>query len=195
MSRKKKAKPFDPAEAARHRAEREANAAEVSRLRAQPSTAVNVDPRTGKLTGAWRTNCFNTLFANPSLERDAVDWLDKLIGIANGTTGGAPEPGYIKGSTQGAPGQNVNQAQIDAGKVLSVVEGNLYPTCAQLLFELLKPDNANECQWRDVVRRTTGETHTHAQAAMVRAAVANLTWVRDNMPRLMREQAARRMAA
>ena len=78
---------------------------------------------------------------------------------------------------------------------MSVVEGALYPACARLLFGLLKPDKSNENAWRDVVRKTTGETHTHAQAAMVRAAVANLTWVRDNMPRLMREQTARRMAA
>jgi hypothetical protein len=192
---RKKHKPFDPAEAARHAAERAENAKNIADIRAQPSTAVNIDPRTGRLTGAWRLNCFNTLLANPSPERAAVDWLDELIGMANGTTGGDRRPDFIRGSVEGAPGQNVSQAQIDAGEALSAVESALYPACARLLFGLLKPDNANEDKWRDIVRRTTGETHTHAQAAMVRAAVANLTWVRDNMPRLMKERAARRLAA
>ncbi|HAL06201.1 MAG TPA: hypothetical protein DCP26_02430, partial [Brevundimonas sp.] len=69
MSKKGKKKPYDPAEAARQRLEREQNAAEITRLRGQPSTAVNVDKRTGRLTGAWRLNCFNTLLPAGGQER------------------------------------------------------------------------------------------------------------------------------
>jgi hypothetical protein len=69
MSKKGKKKPYDPAAAARHRQERAESAAEIARLRAQPSTAVNVDKRTGRLTGAWRLNCFNTLLPAGGHER------------------------------------------------------------------------------------------------------------------------------
>lgn len=195
MTRRKKSKPFDPAAAERAKREREANAEMIQAIRAQPDTAVNVDKQTGRLMGAWRMNCFNTLLAAGSLERQAVDWLDELIRTAAGENGAERRPDHIPASTEGAPGQNVTDTMIEAGRVLEVVEGSLYPACARLLFGLLRPDAANDTHWRDVVRHATGETHTHAQAAMVRAAVANLAWVKDNVPRLMKERAASKLAA
>jgi hypothetical protein len=193
MSRKKKAKPYDPSEAAKHRAEREANAAEVARLRAQPSTAVNVDKRTGRLVGAWRMNCFNALLPERCQERDAVDWLDTLIRTAAGENGQERRPDFIRASNDGAPGQNVTADMIAAGEVLTVIQEAMTPRDIRMLFELLKPDADLITRWRAVVERCTGEGNAHAQGAAVRAACASLVHARANAGRLVRERRERRL--
>lgn len=195
MSRKKRAKPFDPAAAARIRAEREENVDQIATLRAQPSTAVNVCTRTGRLTGAWRMNCFNTLLPAKGLERQAVDWLDDLVRTANGENGGERRPDHIRASTEGAPGQNISDAMIKAGRRLQVVTEALPPQHARMLFELMKPDADLITRWRAVVERCTGETHSHAQGATVRAACSTLAWIQCNIVRLERERRERRAAA
>lgn len=192
MSRKKK--PYDPAATARHRQEREENAAEVARLRAQPSTAVNVDKRTGRLTGAWRLNCFNTLLAVGSQEREAVDWLDELVRTANGENGQERRPDFIRASNDGPPGQNISDAMIAASRTLMVVTEALPPPHARMLLELLKPDADLITRWRGVVERSTGETHSHAQGAAVRMACSTLAWIRCNIGKLTREHRERRAA-
>jgi len=192
MTRRKRAKPYDPAEAARHRAEREENAEMIAAVRAQPSTAVNVDPRTGRLTGAWRMNCFNTLLPAGGLERAAVDWLDDLVRTANGENGGERRPDFIRASVEGAPGQNVSQAMIEAGIILSVVEEAMPTRAMQMLFDLLRPDADLMTRWRGVVEKRTGETNPHAQAASVRAACAFLAHIKEQAPRLLRERRERR---
>lgn len=185
MSRRK-TKPFDPAAAARHKAERQENAAEVSRLRGQPSTAVNVDARTGRLTGAWRLNCFNTLLPAKCQERDAVDWLEELVRVANGENSQERRPDYVRASNDGPPGQNVTDAMIRASARIQVVLVNMAPAHSRMLMELLKPDADLITRWRGVVERCTRETHSHAQAAAVRAACTSLVWVKDNIARLER---------
>ena len=192
---KKRPKPHDPAAAARHQQERAENAEMIGAVRAQPSTAVNVDPRTGRLTGAWRLNCFNTLLPAGGLERAAVDWLDDLVRTANGENGGDRRPDHIRSSTEGAPGQNVSDAMVKAGRRLQVVAEALPPTHARMLFELMKPDADLITRWRDVVERCTGETHSHAQAAVVRAACTSLVWIKDTIGRLERDYINRRLAA
>lgn len=194
MSRRRK-KPHDPAEAARHAAERAEAQDMIRSVSGQPSTAVNVDPRTGRLTGAWRLNCFNTLLSPGGLERAAVDWLDDLVRTANGENGGDRRPDHIRGSTEGAPGQNVTDAMIEAGKRLQIVSEAMAPAHARMLFELLKPDADLLTRWREVVSRCTGETHSHAQAAAVRSACTSLVWIKDTIGRLERDYDARRMAA
>lgn len=194
MSRRRR-KPHDPAQAQRDRMEREENARDIAALRAQPSTAVNVDPRTGRLTGAWRLNCFNTLLSPGGLERAAVDWLDDLVRTANGENGGDRRPDHIRSSTEGAPGQNVSDAMIAAGKRLQIVSESMAPAHARMLFELLKPDADLLTRWREVVARCTGETHSHAQAAAVRSACTSLVWIKDTIGRLERDYDTRRKAA
>lgn len=190
----KRKKPFDPAEAERQRAERERNSEMIAAVRSQPSTALNIDQRTGKLVGAWRMNCFNLLLKDKA-QGSAVAWLETLIRTANGENSQERRPDFIRSSSEGAPGQNITQAMIAASEELATVEASLYPACARLLFGLLKPDASQEDNWRDVVKTSTGETNPHAQAAMVRAAAANLLWVQDNISRLMRDRRERRMAA
>jgi len=192
MSKKGKKKPYDPAEAARHRLEREQNAAEIARLRGQPSTAVNVDKRTGRLTGAWRLNCFNTLLPVGGQERAAVDWLEETIRAASGENGEERRPDFIRGSARGAPGQNISDAMIAASRDLEVIEQNFRPEEMRMLFALLQPDADLMTRWRAVVERHTQETDPRAQAARVRAACAHLAWVWDRLPTLRRHYKERR---
>jgi hypothetical protein len=194
MSRKKK-KPHDPAAAERHRLEREENAAEVARLRAQPSTAVNVDKRTGRLTGAWSLNCFNTLLAQGSPEREAVDWLDTTLRTANGENGQERLPDFIQASNDGAPGQNITDVMIKASVDLEIVEQNTNPADMRMLFVLLQPDADLITRWRGAVERFTAETDAKAQGARVRAACSHLAWIRDRLPTLRRQYRERRAAA
>lgn len=192
---KKRHKPHDPAAAARHRLERAENAEMIGVVRAQPCTAVNVDPRTGRLTGAWRLNCFNTLLPAKGAERDAIDWLDELVRTANGENSPERRPDFIRASTDGAPGQNVSDAMIAASFRLQVAMEHMAPAHGRMLMELLKPDADLITRWRGVVERCTGETHSHAQAATVRAACTSLVWIKDNIRRLERDYINRRQAA
>lgn len=192
---KKRNKPHDPAAAAKHRLEREDNAREVARLRAQPSTAVNVDKRTGRLTGAWRLNCFNTLLTQGGPEREAVNWLDELVRTANGENGQDRRPDFIRSSTEGAPGQNVSDAMIEASFRLQVAMESMAPAHGRMLLELLKPDGDLLTRWRAAVERCTGETHPQAQAGAVRAACTSLVWIRENITRLERAKKDSRIAA
>lgn len=193
MSRKKK--PHDPAAAERHRLEREANAAEIARLRAQPSTGVNVDKRTGRLSGAWRLNCFNTLLTQGGSERQAIDWLEDTIRTANGENGQERRPDHIRASNDGAPGQSVTDAMIAASRDLEIVEQHTSPADMRMLFALLQPDADLLTRWRAFVERHTGETDAKAQGARVRAACSHLAFMRDRMPTLRREYRERRQAA
>lgn len=191
----KRKKPYDPAAAARHKAEREANAQEVNRLRAQPSTAVNVDKTTGRLTGAWRLNCFNTLLPQKGQERAAIDWLEELVRTANGENSQERRPDFVRASTEGAPGQNVTDGMIAASFRLSVVLENMAPAHGRMLMELLKPDADLITRWRAVVERCTGETHSHAQGAVVRMACSTVAWIQANIGKLERAHRERREAA
>lgn len=192
MTKRRRAKPFDPAQAERHKAEREANAEQIAHLRSQPSTAVNVDKQTGRLTGAWRLNCFNALLPQGGADRQAIDWLDDVIRTAAGENGCERRPDFIRASNDGAPGQNVSADMIAAGEVLTVVTEALAPRDARMLFELLKPDADLITRWRGVVQTCTGEANPHAQAAAVRAACASLSHVRTIIGRLIRERRERR---
>lgn len=64
MSRRKRAKPFDPAQAERIRAEREASKEMASTLRSQPSTAINVD-----------ADVRETMLALPKNQRERLHYL------------------------------------------------------------------------------------------------------------------------
>lgn len=132
----------------------------------------------GNMIGGRRFNCFNALLRGKDDEARAISWLEDLIRAASGENAKEREPGYIRGSTEGAPGQNVTQRMIDASRNLKIVEVGLRPWEARLLFELLKPDEALLTRWRPVVQRITGEVNPQAQGARVRAACESLVWVR-----------------
>lgn len=193
MSRKKK--PYDPAAAARHRQERAESQAEIARLRAQPSTAVNVDKRTGRLTGAWRLNCFNTLLTAGGREREAIAWLEETVRTANGENAEERRPDHVRSSGTGAPGQAITDAMIAASLDVEIVGLSMRPAQWRMILALLQPDADLITRWRSVVERHTNETDPRAQAARVREACAHLAWVWDRMPTLRREFHDRRALA
>jgi len=192
---KRKGKPFDPAEAERHRRDRENNAAEIARLTAQPNVAINTDKRTGRLTGAWRINCFNTLLVAGSAEKSAIDWLDSTIRTSAGENGGERRPDFIRASVEGAPGQNVSERMIQASRDLEIIEHYTNPKDVQMLYALLQPDADHDAKWQATVERLTGEKDPRSQAARVRAACAHLAWTKDRMPALRRDYALRKQMA
>ncbi|HEY1071493.1 hypothetical protein [Brevundimonas sp.] len=193
MSRKKK--PYDPAAAARHRQERAESQAEIARLRAQPSTAVNVDKRTGRLTGAWRLNCFNTLLTAGAREREAIDWLEETVRTANGENVEERRPDHVRSSGAGAPGQNITDAMVAASRDLEIVGQSMRPDQWRMILALLQPDADLMTRWRAVVERYTAESDPRAQASRVRETCAHLAWVWDRMPTLRREFQERRAQA
>jgi hypothetical protein len=194
---KTRKKPHDPAAGERLRAERERNRQETERLEAQPDVVVNKDPRTKELLSAVRLDCFILLLKDPAhMEaRQAVDWLETLLRNAAGENTQDRRPDHIRGSIEGAPGQNVSDAMIAASRELQVVEANLRPWEARLLFDLLRPDAARVGRWREVVKRVTGETHSNSQGTAVRLAAQNLQWVHARMPSLMKAYWERKKAA
>lgn len=196
MTKRARKKPHDPAEAARNAADRAENIAEIARLNAQPGVQVNVDPRTGKLSGALRMNCFAALLPAASPEIKAVDWLETILRTAQGENAQERRPDHIRASTEGAPGQNVTADMIAASWVLEALEANMAPCDIRMLFALLKPDESLLTRWRSVVQQCTGETNPQAQGARIRGAATSLAHIRTIVDRLVWAlQEQRRMAA
>lgn len=183
MSRRNK-RPSKPREiAAATIAERRAERREMEAR----GLEVNVDERTEEILGAWRPDCFTLLLRGRPEEQSAVQWLEALIRTAQGENGRERSPDFIKGSCEGAPGQAITQAMIEADRDLSAVQGAMPPQMLRMLFELMKPDEALLTRWREVVQRITGEVNPQAQGAAVRAACTALVWVQVNIDRLRRE--------
>lgn len=175
---KKQQKASNPADIAARRAER--------RDLESRGITVNVDPRTEEIRGAWRHDCFTLLLRNHPDEAASVRWLEQLIRDAAGENTKERRPDFIRASCEGAPGQNITQHMIEASRVLEVVEFNLRPWEARLLFELLRPDEALLTRWREVVKRVTAATTPQRQGERVVVACESLLWVRQNIDRLMR---------
>lgn len=135
----------------------------------------------GKMISGYRPTCFNALLRGKDDELRAVSWLEDLLREASGENAKERRPDFIRGSVEGAPGQNFTQRMIDASRVIRVVEVGLRPWEARLLFDLLKPDEALLTRWRAVVHRVTGEVNPQAQGARVRAACESLSWVKRVM--------------
>ena len=188
MSRRKK--PTDPKDMASI-AERRAERRELESRGIQ----VNIDPKNEEILARFRPDCFTLLLKGRPDEQGAVTWLEGLIRTAQGENGGERRPDFIRGSCEGAPGQNVSQAMIDADLHLVAATEAMAPNHARMLLELLRPDEALLTRWREVVRRCTGETNPHGQAAAVRMACAQLVSIQNNIGRLVRDRRDRRLAA
>lgn len=195
MAKPKKRQPTDPQDITARRLEKREYEAR--------GLTVNSDARTEEILSVSRPDCFTALLRPAKrpgdrcwmLEYGAVLWLEDLIRTSQGENGQERRPDYIRGSAEGAPGQHVSQAQIDASEVLAAAEENLRPGESRLLFELLKPDAALDTNWRPIAARYSGERNAMGQSAAVRAACTSLLWVQDNIERLKRERKDRRAAA
>lgn len=189
MARAKRNKASDPRDVAAI-AERRAMKREME----SRGITVHTDKRTEEITGAVRLDCFAMLLRGRPEEQAAVQWFETLIRTAQGENTPERRPDFIRGSVEGAPGQNVSQAMIEAGRTLVAATEAMSPQMARMLFELLRPDEALITRWRQVVGRCTGERNPHAQAAAVRSACAHLVWVKANIGRLVADRQERRAA-
>ncbi|MGQ3040558.1 MAG: hypothetical protein ACT6TH_15340 [Brevundimonas sp.] len=174
---KKQRKPTDPQTITQRRAERR-------ELEAR-GLSVNVDERTEEIKAVWRDDVFSLLLRGRPEEAAAIQWLETLLRTASGEAGVERRPDFIRGSCEGAPGQNVTDAMIEASRTLAAVESATPTLQLRLLFDLLKPDAGQKDSWRETVQRVTSEVNPHAQSAAVRAACATMVWVQANIRQIL----------
>lgn len=186
MSRRKPAKPREiitPEEKA-------ANRMEANRLKAI-GAEVTMD-LAGRITRARRIDVFQLLLerdAIPQESFDAVRDYETALATAMGFNTPERRPDHIRASVEGAPGQNITQAMIEASRMVQWVEAMLTTRDHALLKALLTENDANCGRWRGTVERVTGESRDDAHSVAIRCMAANL---RDVVGRFPNE---RRLAA
>lgn len=166
--------------------------AEVEALRARGLT-VTCDAAYNIIV-TQRLDVFALLHSRKSLTQtqlDAVRRLEEKQAIANGHE--RPEQSFdrVDKSSEGAPGQNVTQAMIDAQRDLSIIYVTTGGKSAELLIALTQPQEAILTRWRPTVQRVTGEHDERVQAAMIRAACENLALAWQAFDYRARERKAR----
>ena len=166
--------------------------------RARDLDAVNIQPEVANLptseniqvqrkgpqtlAGARRWDCFDALAAK---NRKPDDKLSPVLDTASYTAARQLERDMREQhgeADRGGSGMRVDDdpkrgdhtdAMVAAGKRVRAVLQKIGDRDAWLLTELIYPTVPRET-WRDTVYHVTGERHAHAQAAVVRAACANL---------------------
>lgn len=155
--------------------------AEVDRLRAQ-GAEVTVD-RNMEILGSRRPDVFSVMVqrsgkdGRPSLSMWAYEAFrdhERDVSMAMGWETPERRPDFIRGSVEGAPGQNIGQVQIDASRRVEAVARRLSCPDAALLDALMQPQAALCTRWRATVERVTRETRDEAQASRIRALGENL---------------------
>lgn len=174
--------------------QKEARRQEVERLRSQ---GLDV-----KCDAAWniivtrRVDVFSLFHERKAITDPhfyAARRLEALIALAYGHE--KPDASFdrVDSSTAGAPGQNITQAMIDAGRELEAIYIATGNQSARLLHALMTDQGGIMTRWRDTVYRITSETNPTAQAAAIRIACANLAMAfqaQDYGGRKKRERAA-----
>ena len=192
-------KPFDPAAADRRRqAQIQARALAEAHTRAQAQAAArrpetwgvaaeplalaanaDVDARRdarGRIAGAHRVDVFEALNARGGLgapELAAARRLERDIGLRAGLFG--PGASYVLVDAQGSS-EGLTQRMIEAGRRVEAALTGLGARQARLLRALIEPAMlaGRAVAWREVVAHEADEANPHAQAALVRAACADL---------------------
>lgn len=186
MARRKPAKPREIITPE----ERAANRMESNRLKAV-GAEVTTD-LAGRIVRARRIDVFQLLHERGALPQESFNAIrDHETDLATAQGFNTPErrPDHIRASVEGAPGQNITQAMIEASRMVQWVEAMLTTRDALLLKALLHENDANCGRWRGTVERITGESRDDAHAVAIRCACANLKDVRD------RYQPPQRLAA
>lgn len=166
--------------------------AEVEALRARGLT-VTCDAGYNIIV-TQRLDVFALLHSRKSLTQtqlDAVRRLEQKQAIANGHE--RPEQSFdrVDKSSEGAPGQNITQAMIDAQADLRTIYLTTGGKSSELLIALTQPQEAILTRWRDTVQRVTGEHDERAQGAMIRSACENLAAAWQSFDYRARERKAR----
>lgn len=199
MARRKESRADILAKMEGRRLETAAARAEALRLLATGAEARVVDEKqhdgtTKVVVRARRIDVFQLLLERGALPQESFDAVrDYEADLATSMGWNTPErrPDHIRASTEGAPGQNVTQAMIDASRMVRWVEVMLTTRDWKLLEALLTENDGNLGRWRETVTRITGEHRDEAHAVSVRAMAANLKDVRDRFD----PNAHRRLAA
>ena len=148
-----------------------------------------------------RLDVFSLLHERKSLSDAqfyAIRRYEEAVAVAGGHE--RPEQSFdrVDRSSEGAPGQNVTKAMIDASERVRFILRRVGPTNARLLEALTdgKRENATLItRWRPTVEAETKETRPEVQSAMVRTACENVDlvwrkWDAGERDEKHREQAA-----
>lgn len=147
----------------------------------------------GTAVRARRIDVFQLLFERGSLTQEQFDAVrDHEADMATAMGWNTPErrPDHIRASIEGAPGQNISQAMVDASRMLEWVDKRLPTRDLALLKALLHENDANCGRWRGTVEKVTGESRDEAHSVAIRAMVENLRDVRKRFPVDERRMAA-----
>ena len=180
MARRKPAKPREIITPE----ERAANRMEANRLKAV-GAEVTTD-LAGRIVRARRVDVFQLLLERGAIPQESFNAIrDHETDLATAQGFNTPErrPDHIRASVEGAPGQNITQAMIEASRMIQWVEAMLTTRDALLLKALLHENDANCGRWRGTVQRITGENRDDAHAVAIRCMAANLKDVRDRFGR------------
>lgn len=140
------------------------------------------------VTRARRVDVFQHLLERRALSQEAFEAIRAYeADLATAAGANTPErrPDHIRASTEGAPGQNISQRQIEASKRVQFIDDRLSPRDLKLLTALLHEGSGYLQQWRATVQAVTGERNEAAQTARVRAMAENVADIRQ-----MRKEAA-----
>lgn len=190
---RKKHKPSSPEEIAARKRERDEALVEKVRLEAQGVT-VTIDGPTGKISRAMRYDVFHSLHTRDALSLEAYNAFrdhEQTVSTAAGWETPERRPDHIRATTEGAPGQNITQRMIDAGKLENYTLEALSPADAKLLDGLMEPGAALAGRWHYTVERITGETRPECKAARIRALGDNLPDARHRAKSRMEEDRRR----
>lgn len=139
-----------------------------------------------------RKDAFQVLFERGSISERAflaIRRHEEDLALAAGHLSPERTMGHVRGSTEGAPGQNVTQAMIEASWRVRWAEERL-STRDRKLLEALRANHHS--QWRALVQTITGETRDECHATCVRAMAENLA---DAQERGAKNDYGRRKAA
>jgi hypothetical protein len=163
-------------------ARREAFRLESTGAEAKVCEEKDDDGKTRIIVRARRIDVFQLLHERGALPQDSFNAVrDHEADVATAQGFNTPErrPDHIRASVEGAPGQNITQAMIEASRMVQWVESMLTTRDALLLKALLHENDANCGRWRGTVERITGESRDDAHAVAIRYMAANLKDVRD----------------
>lgn len=194
MSRKKKTKAEILAEIERNRIEMGQARAEKMRLNRTGATAQIIEVKNSKGHRSFvvmgnRKDAFQVLLERKAISQDgfnAVRRYEEDLAIAAGHLTPERRPDHIRASVEGAPGQNISQAMIEASARVRWVDDRLPGRDMKLLTALRINDP--KC-WREVVKAVTGEKQDDCHTALIRAMADNLKEAIRTAPKPQRKAA------
>ena len=155
--------------------------ADLTRLGSQPDVEIELEPN-GTIRRTQRMDFASLLLRRAAISVHAFNAYrdtQELHAIASGANMGGGNMDRVDSSTQGAPGQNISQAMVDARKRLDWLLGQIGTRDARLICALIDGEQGGNgpggCgQWHITVERVTGEKNEDTHAALVRGACEGL---------------------